>query len=229
MDTGVADDARLGALADLDYCSETPRTSTPIAPRSSALRPARGPGIALGESRFDVFPQELQIDVIDATGPDDAKVVWYYRPDDSVAWGVLIEASARIRCEAVGTWTSPYRPGGCWSRASTAPTCTSRVTGSSSRRRTSERRQPRPLRIAATGRERRRARGVVRVVGRRRRMAPGTRPVHAGSPCAASRGWSLRTSGEYLEESLRTWWGRRRTTACPTSRLRGCSGCRMSS
>ena len=94
MDTGVADDARLGALADLELLGDAEDLD---AYRTAVLgvQPARGPGIALGESRFDVFPQELQIDVIDATGLYDAKVVWYYRPDDSVAWGVLIEASAR--------------------------------------------------------------------------------------------------------------------------------------
>ena len=92
VDPGVEDLTRLGALADLELLSPTAELD---AYRTAilGLQRSRGPAIDLGDARFDVYPQELQVDVIDADGPADVKIIWYYRPDDSLGWGLLTEAS----------------------------------------------------------------------------------------------------------------------------------------
>lgn len=91
-DAGVADDVRLGALADLELLRDAPEIDDY---RRAVLGIPRWPGhgVELGEARFDVYPQELQVALREGYGPEGAKVVWYYRPDDTVAWGVLTEPS----------------------------------------------------------------------------------------------------------------------------------------
>ena len=105
----VNDDARLGALADLELL---PPAAELDAYRAAilGLRPARGPGTGLDESRFDVYPQELQVALIEGFGPDEAKVIWYYRPDDSMTWGLLGEPT-RISMHEDGPLDRPIPAG----------------------------------------------------------------------------------------------------------------------
>ena len=93
-DAGVQDDIRLGALADLELIGDAAGMDDYRA-AVLGLRSPRGSGLSLPDARFDVYPQELQVALLDGIPPEEVKVIWYHRPDDGVAWGVLYEASRR--------------------------------------------------------------------------------------------------------------------------------------
>jgi hypothetical protein len=108
-DRDVEDDTRLGALADLELlpaggATDDYRTAILGAPAT------RGPGPVLGDATFDVFPQELQIAQVEGYGPQDARVVWYYRPDDTLTWA-LLSVPSKITMHGGGALDTPIRAG----------------------------------------------------------------------------------------------------------------------
>jgi tetratricopeptide (TPR) repeat protein len=92
-DEGVADDVRMWALADLELL-DAATVADSYRAAILGLRTGRAPGPALSEARFDAYPQELQVAVLDGSARDDVAVVWYHRPDDSTTWGLLGEPTS---------------------------------------------------------------------------------------------------------------------------------------
>ncbi|SFS03915.1 hypothetical protein SAMN04487846_1723 [Microbacterium sp. cf046] len=105
----VNDGTRLGALADLELLPEAAGLDD-FRAAILGLRASRGPGTGLDEARFDVYPQELQVALIEGFGPDDAEIVWYYRPDDSLTWGLLGEPT-RASIDGTGPLGRPIPAG----------------------------------------------------------------------------------------------------------------------
>ena len=84
----VRAEAALWALADVELLKD----STDTDGYREAIMGAVNSGTPVREgwsgAELDIYPQELQISTL-GEAPAEAAAIWYYRPDDKVAWGVV--------------------------------------------------------------------------------------------------------------------------------------------